>query len=165
MRTFTAEVAVSRGPTDPIGPYAALGVSLTTVGTGDVQVSLAFDATSDLDLHVVEPDASGLPGTTEIYYGARTDTATQGQLDLDSNAACNIDGKNNENITWQGGQPPRGQYIVRVDNWDSCGHPRINYVVTVNVKGQPTQLFQGVFTDVGDHGGYSSGVEVTRFTY
>jgi hypothetical protein len=166
-RTFTAEVAVSPGPTDPIGPYTALGVSLTTVGTGDVQVSLAFDAPSDIDLHVVEPDATGLPtvNSFEIYYGASLDTTTQGKLDLDSNAACGIDGKDNENITWQGGTPPRGQYIVRVDNWDACGQATINYVVTINVKGQPTQLYQGVFTDAGDHGGYGGGVEVARFTY
>jgi hypothetical protein len=166
-RTFTAGVAVAPGPTDPVGPYASLGVSLTAVGTGDVQVSLAFDAPSDIDLHVVEPDATGFPTASsyEIFYGARTDPTTQGQLDLDSNAACNIDRKNNENITWQGGVPPRGEYIVRVDNWDACGQPRINWVVTVNRKGLPTLLYQGVFTDPGDQGGYGSGVELPHFTY
>jgi hypothetical protein len=166
-RTFTAAVAVSATPADPIGPYTSMGVNLTTVGTGDVQVSLAFDAPSDIDLHVVEPDATGFVTTNsyEIYYGASTDPTTQGKLDLDSNAACNIDNKNNENITWQGGTPPRGEFAVRVDNWDACGQTKINYVVTINVKGQPTRLIQGVFTDAGDHGGSGSGVEVARFSY
>jgi hypothetical protein len=164
-RTFTAAVAVSAGPTDPIGPYTALGVNLTTVGLGDVQVSLAFDAPSDIDLHVVEPDAAtGLPGTDEIYYGSRT-SPSGGQLDLDSNAACNIDRKNNENITWQGGTPRRGEYIIRVDNWDACGQPKVNWVVTVNRKGQPTLLYQGVFTDPGDQGGLGDGRELPHFTY
>lgn len=164
--SFTVGVAVSVGPTDPIGPYVTIGVNLTPVGLGDVQVSLAWDAPSDLDLHLVEPDSvTGAAGGREIYYGASVDTATQGKLDLDSNAACNIDGKNNENITFQGGTPLRGTYIVRVDNWDACSQTRINYVVTVNVKGQPTRTFVGVFTDPGDRGGPGAGVEVTRFTY
>jgi len=165
-------VAVSVGPTDPIGPYVAIGVNLTPVGLGDVQVSLAWDAPSDLDLHLVEPDSvTGAASGFEIYYGASADTATQGKLDLDSNAACNIDGKNNENITFQGGTPLRGQYIVRVDNWNACSQTRINYVVTVNVKGQPTQTFVGVFTDPGDHGGAGSGTTIlpagstTTFAY
>jgi len=169
--SFTAGVAVSAGSTDPIGPYVPIGVSLTPVGLGDVQVSLAWDAPSDIDLHLVLPDGTGVPGTSEIYYGATVDTASQGKLDLDSNAACNIDGKNNENITFQGGTPPRGQYIVRVDNWNACGQTRINYVVTVNVKGQATQTFVGVFTDTGDRGGSGSGVPIlppastSTFTY
>ena len=170
--SFTVSVAVSVGPTDPIGPYVAIGVNLTPVGLGDVQVSLAWDAPSDIDLHLVEPDSvTGAASGFELYYGASADTATQGKLDLDSNAACNIDGKNNENITFQGGTPLRGQYIVRVDNWNACSQTRINYVVTVNVKGQPTQTFVGVFTDPGDHGGAGSGTTIlpagstTTFTY
>jgi len=170
--SFTVSVAVSVGPTDPIGPYVAIGVNLTPVGLGDVQVSLAWDAPSDIDLHLVEPDSvTGAASGFEIYYGASADTATQGKLDLDSNAACNIDGKNNENITFQGGTPLRGQYIVRVDNWNACSQTRINYVVTVNVKGQPTQTFVGVFTDPGDHGAAGSGTTIlpagstTTFTY
>jgi hypothetical protein len=173
--SFTAGMAVSVGPTDPIGPYVAIGVSLTPVGLGDVQVSLAWDAPSDLDLHLVLPDGTGAPGTAEIFWNAPVDSASQGKLDLDSNAACQIDGKNNENITFQGGTPPLGQYIVRVDNWDSCSQTRINYVVTVNVKGQTTQTFVGTFPDPsfpgGDHGGYGSGTPIlppsstSTFTY
>jgi hypothetical protein len=160
--SFTAGLAVSVGPTDPIGPYVPIGVNLTAVGLGDVQVSLAWDAPSDLDLHLVQPNpADGGTGGFEIYYGATVDTSTQGKLDLDSNAACNIDNKNNENITFQGGTPLRGNYIVRVDNWKACGQTRINYVVTVNVKGQPTQTFVGVFTDTGDLGGLGSGTTMT----
>jgi len=166
--SFTAGVAVSAGPTDPIGPYVPIGVSLSPVGLGDVQVSLAFDVANDIDLHLVQPDAiSGLAGGFEIYYGATVDNNTGGKLDLDSNAGCSIDGKNNENITFQAGTPLHGEYIVRVDNWKACTPARVNYVVTVNVKGQPTQTFVGMFpdTDPGDRGGATAGVEVTRFTY
>jgi uncharacterized protein YfaP (DUF2135 family) len=38
-------------------------VTLTPVGTGDVQVTVTWDADSDLDLHVVEPSGE------EIFYG------------------------------------------------------------------------------------------------
>jgi hypothetical protein len=163
-QSFTVLVAVG-GPPDSfcpactLGPSYGLSVSLTPVGTGDVQVSLAWDAPTDLDLHVVQP------GGREIFWGSRTDPATGGTLDLDSNAGCTIDGKNNENVTWQNGRPPRGQYIVRVDNWSACSQPRSNYVVTINLKGQDTQTFFGFFTDPGDKLAAGSGVEITRFTY
>jgi uncharacterized protein YfaP (DUF2135 family) len=121
-------------------------------------VSLGWDADSDVDLHVVEP------GGEEIYFGHKT-SASGGTLDLDSNAACNIDHKNNENIYWPTGSPPRGEYVVRVDNWSACDQSPIHYVVTVNVKGQDPQMFVGTFTDAGDGGGQGSGVEVLRFTY
>jgi hypothetical protein len=163
-QSFTVLVAVG-GPSDSfcpactLGPFYSLRVNLTPVGTGDVQISLVWDAFSDLDLHVVQPTGR------EIYWRDRKDPVTGGTLDLDSNAGCTIDGRNNENVTWQGGQPPRGQYIVRVDNWSSCGAPRSNFVVTVNVKGQETQTFFGFFTDIGDKLGAGAGIEITRFTY
>ena len=47
--------------------------------SGDVQVSVSWDAPSDVDLHVVEPSGE------DIYYGHPA-SATGGQLDVDSNA-------------------------------------------------------------------------------
>ena len=126
----------------------AVGVS------GDVQVSVSWDAPSDVDLHVVEPSGE------EIYYG-NPGSSTGGQLDVDSNAACNIDGRQIENIRWPG-SAPSGTYIVRVDYWDSCGVGRTNYLVTVR-QGSSTRTFTGSFTGDGDNGGEGSGVTITTF--
>jgi Fibronectin type III domain len=123
---------------------------------GDVQVSVSWDAPSDVDLHVVEPNG------TDIYYG-NPSSATGGQLDVDSNAACSIDGRQIENVRWAG-QAPSGTFTVRVDYWDSCGVPLTNYLVTVR-NGPSTQVFRGAFTGEGDFGGAGSGRLITTFVH
>jgi len=122
--------------------------------SSDVQVSVSWDAPSDVDLHVVEPSGA------EIYYANDT-SATGGSLDVDSNPACNIDGRQIENIRWNT-RAPGGTYIVRVDYWEDCGVARTNYLVTVK-NGASTQTFTGNFTGLGDHGGGGSGRLITSF--
>lgn len=140
------------------GAYVTTRINAVSVGTGDVQISVSWNAASDVDLHVVDP------ANEEIYYGNEA-SASGGSLDLDSNAGCALDNVNNENVTWPTGAAPRGQYIVRVDYWDSCGVSQTNYVVTVRVKGRAAQTFTGSLTGTGDQGAAGSGTEVTRFTY
>ncbi|HEX2449961.1 MAG TPA: hypothetical protein VHJ69_02410 [Gemmatimonadales bacterium] len=142
-------------PAGAIGPYARLSTTVTTVGTGDVQVTLSWDSDSDVDLHVIDPAGE------EIYY-AHTRAASGGELDLDSNAGCSIDGVRNENITWPVGAAPRGTYTVRVDYWSSCGVPSTSYSVRVNAGGN-VQIFTGSFTGPGDQGGAGSGRNITTF--
>lgn len=153
---FTVQYAA--GTNAAIGTFDSEAVSIVTVGTGDVQVSVSWDAESDVDLHLVEP------GAEEIYYGNPT-AASGGTLDLDSNAGCSIDHVRNENITYPNVTPPHGTYTVRVDYWDSCSVAQTKYVVTVHVKGQATRTFSGTFTGAGDHGGAGDGVTITTFTY
>lgn len=139
-----------------VGPYGALQTRLLPASSGEVQISATWDAASDVDLHVVDPRGE------EIYYG-NTSSTSGGALDLDSNAACAIDGKNNENIRWPTGRAPGGTYTVRLDYWSSCGGPPTNYVVTVN-NGGNTQTFRGTLTGSGDYGGSGSGRFITSFT-
>jgi hypothetical protein len=138
-----------------VGPYGRLHTSVTSVGTGDVQVTLSWDADSDVDLHVVDPAGE------EVFYAHRR-SASGGELDLDSNAGCEIDGVRNENITWPTGRAPRGQYTVRVDYWSSCGVAQTNYTVRVNNSGS-VQVFSGNFMGSGDQGGAGSGRSITVF--
>lgn len=126
------------------------------VGTGDVQVTASWDADADVDLHVVEP------GGQEIYWANRQ-SASGGQLDLDSNAGCNIDGVRNENITWAVGTAPQGAYTVRLDYWSSCSVPQTNYTVLIHSEGQST-IYQGTFFGAGDNGGLGSGILIDTFT-
>lgn len=154
----TSEFESSFAVADPegrVGPASPLSHFVTQVGTGDVQVTLSWDASSDIDLHVVGP------GGEEVYYGNRQ-SASGGELDLDSNAGCAIDDVRNENITWPTGTAPRGPYTVRVDHWSSCGVTATNYTVRINNGGQ-TQVVRGRFTGPGDQGGLGSGVFVATF--
>lgn len=150
--TLRLRGAVGQG--GAVGAYDDSTVPVAAAGTGEVQVSVSWDAASDVDLHVVTPSGE------EIFYG--NPQADGGELDIDSNAACSIDGVNQENITFE--SAPSGTYIVRVDYWDSCGVAETNYVVTVRAAGQQTRTFSGTFTGEGNHGGEGDGVEITQFT-
>jgi uncharacterized protein YfaP (DUF2135 family) len=123
------------------------------VGTGQVQVSLSWDAASDVDLHVVDPNGD------EVYFRNPT-VPSGGVLDLDSNAGCSLDYKNNENITWS--SAIQGVYTVRVDYYSSCGVSESNYVVTLHVAGQDTQVFNGQLTSA-DEDYDESGEVITTF--
>jgi len=154
LSEFELLFAVADG-SGPLGPYATLQTSALTVGTGDIQVSLSWDTDSDVDVHVIDPAGE------EIFYGHKT-SASGGTLDLDSNAACTLDHKRNENITWPIGRAPQGTYIVRVDYWDACGVAATNYTVRI-INGSEAQIVNGSFTGLGDAGGSRSGQTVATF--
>jgi hypothetical protein len=124
------------GVPGPMGPAFRQTINLIRVGSGDVQVSVSWDAPTDVDLHVTDPDSE------EIYFG-NTSSASGGTLDLDSNAACSIDNVNNENIVWPTGGAPTGTYSVDLVYWSACSQPQTNYTVTIVVAGQQPQVFSG----------------------
>jgi hypothetical protein len=95
-----------------------------------------------------------------VFYHNPT-VPSGGVLDLDSNAECEIDHKNNENITWS--NAPEGTYTVRLDYWDSCGTAKTNYVVTVHVPGRQAQVFNGYLTGTGDQGDSGAGTLIMTF--
>jgi hypothetical protein len=81
-------------------------------GTGAVQITLTWDQSVDLDLHVVEPSAE------EIYFGHSV-SATGGKLDRDR--TCNNPGSRDpENIFWPNSGAPSGTYTVKVRLWGFC---------------------------------------------
>ena len=143
------------GTATSIGAYQTAPASVVEVGTGDLQVSVSWDAESDVDLHVVDPAGD------EVYFSQQM-VASGGELDLDSNAACSIDHVKNENITWA--VAPNGPYIVRLDYFDACSVAATKYTVTVQRKGHAPEIFMGQFTGNGDAGGLGDGVEITRFS-
>jgi hypothetical protein len=136
------------------GPASKQVIDAIPVGTGQIQVSVSWDVDSDVDLHVVDP------ANKEVYWD-NPEVDSGGQLDLDSNADCDLDHKKNENITWD--KAPAGTYTVRLDLFEACDTPKSNYVVTVRVIGQPVHTFSGTFTGDGDIGGEGDGKLITTF--
>jgi hypothetical protein len=149
---FTLRVAGRQG--SEVGAYVTIPVNVVQVGSGGpIQVSVSWDTPSDVDLHVIDPSGE------EIYY-ANPVGDTGGELDLDSNAACGIDGVNNENITWDDDDnPSSGTYTVLVHYWSPCGQGTTNYIVTVRVEGEATRTFAGTLTTDDEED------QVTTFTY
>lgn len=105
-------------------------IDLIQAGTGRLQVSLSFDNEKDVDLHLIEPNGE------HIYYGHAL-ASSGGELDVDSNAGCSIDGINNENIFYgDDAYIAPGTYSVYVDLYNNCD-PSIatNYVVSAFYNG------------------------------
>lgn len=133
-----------------LGAYASQEVRFLRVGTGDIQISVAWSDTSDVDLHVTDPSGE------EISF-SHTTSASGGTLDLDGNAACSRNSLpggqtahvSNENVVWPLGQAIPGQYTVVLDYWSNCGNLSTDYVVTVQRTGASPQIFTGTFVGSG----------------
>ncbi len=144
------------------GGASFTAVHAIQVAGGDIQVSVTWNTDADVDLHVVDPLGQ------EVYYGNRM-TAQGGELDIDANAACSTSTLFQENIGWQPGTAPSGEYIVRLDYWSACSAASTDYTVTVNVRpGQPggtVLTFSGTFTGTGTGGGAGDGILITTFRF
>lgn len=151
--TFSLQTQV--GTSASVGAVAAQAVSVTTVGTGDVQVSVSWDVDSDVDLYVADP------AQDTVFFG-RDSVASGGRLDLDSNPACQLDHRRQENITWPSGQAPSGQYLVFVNLYADCDQQRSNYTVTVQRKGHDPETFSGTLNAPGNGG--ETLIPITQFT-
>ncbi|HJZ78394.1 MAG TPA: hypothetical protein VKE51_41990 [Vicinamibacterales bacterium] len=153
---FTLAYAVAN-PAGLVGPTVTSTKSVSGQ-SGGVQVGLTWDTASDVDLHVVDPQGS------EVYWANAT-VMSGGALDVDSNAACAIDNKNNENVRWSGAAP-NGTYTVRVDYWSACNVTgTTTYAVVVN-NGGSISRFTGTFSaNQADQGTAGSGRPITTFNH
>jgi hypothetical protein len=96
-------------------PASSSTLAEPVLGTGDIQFTLRWSSTADLDLAVIDPNGE------EIYYGSRT-SSSGGQLDVDSNALCSAAVANPvENVFWPTGQSIDGTYTVAVSYFNECG--------------------------------------------
>lgn len=117
-------------------------VSYIPTGTGDLKVSLTFSNAKDVDLWVKEPNGHF------VYFGNRKpfleSSSSEVGLDLDSNAACHIDNRNNENIFFTKDCLQQGTYEVYVQMYSNCD-PSIATSWTVNAyyKGEMLQTATG----------------------
>lgn len=118
-----------------------LNVVTSASSSATLQATLSWYDPVDLDLHVTPP------GGTEIGYNNRSSEG--GTLDVDSNAGCNIDNIDRENVTWASTTAPVGVYRIRPDYWSNCNiMDDVDYVLTVRTSdtiaspsGQPQQYF------------------------
>lgn len=116
---------------------SALGGNVV-LGTGDVQVTLRWDSSADLDLHVMDPRGE------EIYF--RHDASQSGgRLDVDANADCGTQSYNPvENIYWPTGGAPSGTYSVSVVDYSDCDETGTSsYEVVVKLDGRVYGTYVG----------------------
>lgn len=113
---------------------------------GELTVTLLWNSTDDLDLHII------CPTRAHIFYKHRS--ACGGTLDVDMNArnrwTGNADGRVSrtpvENVYWGRGSAPKGRFRITVDLFREAGAPggvRRPFKVKVQ-KGDKVQYFDGV---------------------
>ena len=153
--TFVIEIRL-RSSVGGLGPIQSFQCVTSYSQTGTLHVRLTWDTAVDMDLHVVDPNHE------EIYYGHITSTGQPGFLDLDSNAACNLDYIEIENIYYT--LAISGEYTVRIDLWDSCSVTgQINFDVLVNGCGISRNVNGSFSHTEADRGRLGSGREVLVF--
>lgn len=88
---------------------------------GAIEVKLSFSNSKDVDLHLYTP------GGEHIYYGNRGGSYTDEfgdeisyGLDIDSNAGCQLDNINKENIYIPAELVEKGTYTIVVDMYSNC---------------------------------------------
>ncbi|NJN88042.1 MAG: hypothetical protein HC881_19320 [Leptolyngbyaceae cyanobacterium SL_7_1] len=116
----------------PLCPSAApFAAAEPELGTGDIQATLRWTTTDDLDLAVTDPNGQ------VVYYGSRS-IPSGGQLDVDANAACGgTTSSPIENVFWPPAQAPQGSYSVAVNLFSRCtsGSAAIPFELRLLVQG------------------------------
>lgn len=125
-----------------VSNYATRTLNVLSVGAGDLQISVSWDSPTDVDLHVTGPGPTAASPSCTVYYANKT-CASGGQLDLDSNPACNLDNINNENVFWDTSQAAPGDYEVKLRYWSDCGCCSARYTVSVVNCGETT-TYEGI---------------------
>lgn len=106
-----------------------------TLGTGDIQVTLRWATTDDLDLAVTDPS-----GQTVAFFNPSVGSG--GQLDVDANAGCGSPSQTPiENIFWPPSEAPQGEYSIEVNLFSRCGGGGpIPFSLTLLVQGETQNL-------------------------
>jgi len=127
------------GPENPFGNNDVLrdiGNRLASAGakTGDIQISIAWNTTDDIDLHV----AVRTNGQVSVISWNNRVGVNGGMLDVDMNASFAQLVRNPvENVFWPKGSAPNGEYSVGVHhfrNWSMSKQVPVTVIIKTNNK-------------------------------
>lgn len=115
-----------------------------TLGTGDVQATITWRNTNDIDLWVVEPSGA-------IIFFQKPLSASGGVLDVDANADCTrLTTAPIENIFWATQTAPQGEFKVQAQYFKQCeATTATSYHVRLKVDGK-TSEYDRVIQKPGD---------------
>jgi hypothetical protein len=100
-------------------------------------VSLGWNSPVDLDLRVVTPDGKIVdakhPTTARADADGTLDPTADGtgRILSDSNAGCQIDGQQRENLVFQA-RPAAGTYLVYANLYEACDQASVEFTMTVH---------------------------------
>lgn len=108
------------------GDLSACDASFTPPAAAIV---LRWDTGADLDLVVTTPDGERVDARHPLTTSA-SDPAV-GRFVRDSNAGCDLDGRNEEVLAWNAAPEGAGAFLVGVDLFAPCGTPGAHFEVTI----------------------------------
>jgi hypothetical protein len=117
------------------------------LGTGDVQFTLRWDSTSDLDIAVTDP-------TGFLINFLNTVSPSGGELDVDANASCREENPPVENVFWPPGAAPAGTYTIEVKLYDDCDNGPQEFELSALIGGQ-TVIESDTLTEDGETRSYT----------
>ena len=129
------------------------------------KVILSVVAEEDPDLYVVDPLGNEIYWNNRVVNypkeGESAQQATEGARHLpEPNWSCAAtEGDNDEEIVWDPGSAPPGEYTVKVKYYEHCAAETVDYTVTV-VIGETATEYSGSFVAAEE----DKTVEVTSFT-
>lgn len=129
-------------PAGGTAPTGGIPPSDVPGGTGDVRLSLVWNDTVDMDLHVIDPCGN------EISFDSTTaDCQGQtGQLDVDNRSGGP---QSVENIFWPMGGAPSGTYSYWVECFSGCSAQPATFTLSLSIGGQRTPI-TGTLTADGE---------------
>jgi hypothetical protein len=129
-----APVAPPAPPPEPPQRNADLERAAREGGqTGQLQIVLAWEGNSDLDLHVTCPNGA------RLFWGTRR--ICGGELDVDANADRHM-ASPVENARWA--TPAAGTYRVEVMNYAPRGQNAVPFRVTIRQAGREDRVVTGI---------------------
>lgn len=104
--------------------------------TGDVQISIAWNTTDDIDLHVMFSPGNGL--TDNINWTSPIGRLSKGMLDIDMNAnGAHVSRTPVENIFWPKNSSPKGHFRVSIHFFRSWSNQnRVPVIVRIQSNGK-----------------------------
>lgn len=140
-------------------------------------ISLGWNSPVDLDLRVVTPDGKIVdakhPSTARSGEDGKVDPSAEGigQILSDSNAGCQLDGQQRENVVFQT-RPPAGKYFVYANLFEACDQPSVEFTLTLHSSIPADDHFSqletlrksGSLQAVHANAGAALGVFLTQFT-
>jgi hypothetical protein len=108
-------MGMAQGLGNGIGGQIGQRLRAAGAGSGDVQISIAWDNLNDIDLHVQVQTPNGRVISYIAFYSRRD--AFGGMLDVDRNAGLRLVPDPVENVFWPKGMAPRGTYTIGIHHF------------------------------------------------
>ena len=122
---------------DRAGAAECHSLTIADVRSEDIQVTLSWDADSDVDLEVLGP-AGALLDRGTLTRGA--DRVTDANANCDDPTDTGDDDLRNEYVAWSAGTALPGTYTVQVNYRASCGVSATDYVLRVSRGGEVSEV-------------------------